>query len=77
MVGAIILGVISLFIILGLTFWATKKPTPANGDVCPDLQEHVREAVKNMTGLQVVELSVKIEKVAIKIETIVDMHRMK
>ncbi len=25
MVGAIILGVISLFIILGLTFWATKK----------------------------------------------------
>lgn len=30
-------------------------------DVCRDLQERVREAVENMTGLNVVEVNVKVE----------------
>ena len=33
-------------------------------DVCRDLQENVREAVENMTGLTVVEVNVKVEGVA-------------
>ncbi|MGG1553226.1 Asp23/Gls24 family envelope stress response protein [Paenibacillus ferrarius] len=35
-------------------------------DVCRDLQENVREAVENMTGLNVVEVNVKVEGVAFK-----------
>lgn len=37
-------------------------------DVCLNLQENVREAVENMTGLQVVEVNVKVEGVAFKEE---------
>ncbi|RTE03615.1 Asp23/Gls24 family envelope stress response protein [Paenibacillus whitsoniae] len=37
-------------------------------DVCRDLQENVREAVENMTGLNVVEVNVKVEGVAFKEE---------
>lgn len=37
-------------------------------DVCRNLQENVREAVENMTGLQVVEVNVKVEGVAFKEE---------
>lgn len=33
-------------------------------EVCKDLQENVREAVTNMTGLTVVEVNVKVEGVA-------------
>jgi uncharacterized alkaline shock family protein YloU len=48
-------------------------------DVCRDLQENVREAVENMTGLTVVEVNVKVEGVAFKEEEIVieDPHRVK
>jgi uncharacterized alkaline shock family protein YloU len=35
-------------------------------DVCRELQENVREAVENMTGLRVVEVNVKVEGVAFK-----------
>lgn len=34
-------------------------------DICRDLQENVREAVENMTGLRVVEVNVKVESLAI------------
>jgi uncharacterized alkaline shock family protein YloU len=37
-------------------------------DVCRDLQENVRDAVENMTGLRVVEVNVKVEGVAFKEE---------
>lgn len=37
-------------------------------DVCLNLQENVREAVENMTGLQVVEVNVKVEGVAFREE---------
>lgn len=37
-------------------------------DVCRDLQENVREAVENMTGLRVVEVNVKVESLAVKKE---------
>ena len=46
-------------------------------DVCRDLQENVREAVENMTGLRVVEVNVKVESLAVKKEEIEDTHRMK
>ncbi|MFK7695264.1 Asp23/Gls24 family envelope stress response protein [Paenibacillus sp. HJGM_3] len=35
-------------------------------DVCRSLQENVKEAVENMTGLQVVEVNVKVEGVAFR-----------
>lgn len=42
------------------------------------LQENVREAVQNMTGLRVVEVNVKVEGVAFKDETEnEDAHRVK
>lgn len=37
-------------------------------DVCRSLQENVKEAVENMTGLNVVEVNVKVEGVAFKDE---------
>jgi uncharacterized alkaline shock family protein YloU len=37
-------------------------------EVCHDLQDNVREAVENMTGLTVVEVNVKVEGVAFKEE---------
>jgi uncharacterized alkaline shock family protein YloU len=37
-------------------------------DVCRELQENVRDAVENMTGLRVVEVNVKVEGVAFKEE---------
>lgn len=37
-------------------------------EVCRDLQTNVREAVANMTGLDVVEVNVKVEGVAFKEE---------
>lgn len=37
-------------------------------EVCRDLQANVREAVANMTGLDVVEVNVKVEGVAFKEE---------
>ncbi|WP_261303967.1 Asp23/Gls24 family envelope stress response protein [Paenibacillus andongensis] len=36
--------------------------------VCRDLQENVREAVENMTGLRVMEVNVKVESLAVKKE---------
>lgn len=41
------------------------------------LQDNVREAVENMTGLNVVEVNVKVEGVAFKDEEIEDPHRVK
>lgn len=35
-------------------------------EVCRELQENVRDAVENMTGLHVVEVNVKVEGVAFK-----------
>ncbi|WP_166238160.1 Asp23/Gls24 family envelope stress response protein [Paenibacillus turpanensis] len=35
-------------------------------EVCQDLQNNVKEAIENMTGLQVVEVNVKVEGVAFK-----------
>lgn len=37
-------------------------------EVCRELQENVREAVQNMTGLNVVEVNVKVEGVAFREE---------
>lgn len=37
-------------------------------DVCRNLQQNVREAIENMTGLRVVEVNVKVEGVAFKEE---------
>jgi uncharacterized alkaline shock family protein YloU len=37
-------------------------------EVCRHLQENVKEAVENMTGLNVVEVNVKVEGVAFKEE---------
>jgi uncharacterized alkaline shock family protein YloU len=45
--------------------------------VCRELQENVREAVENMTGLTVVEVNVKVEGVAFREEEIEDPHRVK
>ncbi|MFD2612895.1 Asp23/Gls24 family envelope stress response protein [Paenibacillus gansuensis] len=47
-------------------------------EVCRDLQENVKEAVENMTGLLVVEVNVKVEGVAFKEdETVEDTNRVK
>ncbi|TVY08720.1 Asp23/Gls24 family envelope stress response protein [Paenibacillus cremeus] len=49
-------------------------------EVCRDLQENVREAVENMTGLTVVEVNVKVEGVAFREEEaalIEESHRVK
>jgi uncharacterized alkaline shock family protein YloU len=45
--------------------------------VCRELQENVREAVENMTGLTVVEVNVKVEGVAFREDEIEDPHRVK
>ncbi|MCP1306013.1 Asp23/Gls24 family envelope stress response protein [Paenibacillus tyrfis] len=37
-------------------------------EVCRDLQENVRDAVENMTGLTVVEVNIKVEGVAFREE---------
>lgn len=48
-------------------------------EVCRDLQENVRDAVENMTGLTVVEVNVKVEGVAFREEEttaiVEDPHR--
>jgi uncharacterized alkaline shock family protein YloU len=50
-------------------------------EVCRDLQENVREAVENMTGLSVVEVNVKVEGVAFREEEMAALaeepHRVK
>ncbi|CAH8769829.1 Asp23/Gls24 family envelope stress response protein [Paenibacillus dendritiformis] len=46
-------------------------------EVCRQLQMNVREAVQNMTGLNVVEINVKVEGVAFKDEELEEMPRIK
>ncbi|MBW7474198.1 Asp23/Gls24 family envelope stress response protein [Paenibacillus oenotherae] len=46
-------------------------------EVCRQLQENVREAVENMTGLNVVEVNVKVEGVAFKEEEVEEVARLK
>ncbi|MCR8633596.1 MULTISPECIES: Asp23/Gls24 family envelope stress response protein [Paenibacillus] len=50
-------------------------------EVCRDLQQNVREAVENMTGLSVVEVNVKVEGVAFREEEkeihLDEAHRVK
>ncbi|UVI27857.1 Asp23/Gls24 family envelope stress response protein [Paenibacillus spongiae] len=46
-------------------------------EVCRLLQQNVREAVENMTGLQVVEVNVKVEGVMFKEEELDDVNRVK
>lgn len=50
-------------------------------DVCRSLQENVRDAVENMTGLSVVEVNVKVEGVAFREEEAApvpeEAHRVK
>ncbi|CAH8709589.1 Asp23/Gls24 family envelope stress response protein [Paenibacillus thiaminolyticus] len=46
-------------------------------EVCRQLQMSVREAVQNMTGLNVVEINVKVEGVAFKDEELDEMPRIK
>lgn len=46
-------------------------------EVCRDLQENVKEAVENMTGLLVVEVNVKVEGVAFKEDEIEEAFRVK
>ncbi|NOU95247.1 Asp23/Gls24 family envelope stress response protein [Paenibacillus sp. LMG 31456] len=50
-------------------------------EVCRDLQQNVREAVENMTGLSVVEINVKVEGVAFREEEkelhLDEAHRVK
>lgn len=48
-------------------------------DVCRELQENVRDAVQNMTGLNVVEVNVKVEGVAFREEeaTVEEVMRLK
>ncbi|GKU78477.1 Asp23/Gls24 family envelope stress response protein [Paenibacillus sp. L3-i20] len=47
-------------------------------EVCRQLQLNVRESVENMTGLQVVEVNVKVEGVAFKEEETEELqHRLK
>jgi uncharacterized alkaline shock family protein YloU len=46
-------------------------------EVCQALQENVREAVSNMTGLEVVEVNVKVEGVAFKEEEAEEQHRVR
>jgi len=43
-------------------------------EVCQDLQYNVRESVQNMTGLNVVEVNVKVEGVAFKEEETDEVH---
>lgn len=47
-------------------------------DVCYHLQNNVKEAIENMTGLRVVEVNVKVEGVAFNDEEMEEInHRMK
>ncbi|RJG26015.1 Asp23/Gls24 family envelope stress response protein [Paenibacillus thiaminolyticus] len=46
-------------------------------EVCRQLQMSVREAVQNMTGLNVVEINVKVEGVAFKDEELDEIPRIK
>ncbi|WP_409341104.1 Asp23/Gls24 family envelope stress response protein [Paenibacillus sp. MBLB4367] len=46
-------------------------------DVCQALQLNVREAIENMTGLNVIEVNVKVEGVAFREEETEDLHRLK
>ncbi|GAC41642.1 Asp23/Gls24 family envelope stress response protein [Paenibacillus popilliae] len=46
-------------------------------EVCRQLQMNVREAVQNMTGLNVIEVNVKVEGVAFKDEELEEMPRIK
>lgn len=46
-------------------------------EACRDLQQNVREAVENMTGLTVVEVNVKVEGVSFKEEELEDPQRVK
>ncbi|WP_028545043.1 Asp23/Gls24 family envelope stress response protein [Paenibacillus taiwanensis] len=46
-------------------------------EVCRQLQLNVRESVQNMTGLDVVEVNVKVEGVAFKDEELEDLQRVK
>jgi len=46
-------------------------------EVCHDLQENVRETVENMTGLNVVEVNVKVEGVSFKEEETEEPNRVK
>jgi uncharacterized alkaline shock family protein YloU len=50
-------------------------------EVCRDLQQNVREAVENMTGLSVVEVNIKVEGVAFREEEkeihLEEAHRVK
>lgn len=46
-------------------------------DVCRALQINVREAIENMTGLQVVEVNVKVEGVAFREEESDESNRVK
>ncbi len=44
-------------------------------EVCRDLQDNVKDAVENMTGLKVVEVNVKVEGVAFKEEEMEEVQR--
>ncbi|CAH1207122.1 Alkaline shock protein 23 [Paenibacillus plantiphilus] len=46
-------------------------------EVCRQLQENVREAVENMTGLHVIEVNVKVEGVTFKEEEVEEVARLK
>jgi len=46
-------------------------------EVCRELQDNVREAVENMTGLTVVEVNVKVEGVSFKDEELEEPLRVK
>ncbi|MFC4100970.1 Asp23/Gls24 family envelope stress response protein [Paenibacillus xanthanilyticus] len=46
-------------------------------EVCRVLQDNVREAVENMTGLNVVEVNVKVEGVAFKDDELDELNRVK
>ncbi|EJW17498.1 Asp23/Gls24 family envelope stress response protein [Paenibacillus alvei] len=45
-------------------------------EVCRQLQLNVREAVQNMTGLDVVEINIKVEGVAFKDEELEEIQRI-
>lgn len=45
--------------------------------VCSELQDNVKEAVENMTGLQVVEVNIKVEGVAFKDDQPEELLRLK
>ncbi|GGG13109.1 Asp23/Gls24 family envelope stress response protein [Paenibacillus abyssi] len=46
-------------------------------EVCRVLQDNVREAVENMTGLNVVEVNVKVEGVALKEDELEEVHQFR